>query len=176
MKNVNFIHTLSPKKQYEIQRWFYLSAALLGATALIMCFFVLPEIYSLYTIKKEIRILRTKTIEHTALLKNKELLLQKNELLNKKTTKINRYAQHTKSPHPYINAITAIAADTVKIEQITLHKKELTLTVLCSSPKQVAQYMEKLADCRKIAHLKLVSLQQDNKTKLFKAIIKGKKV
>ena len=176
MKNVNFVHTLSPKKQYEIKRWFYLSSALFCAAVIIMSFFLLPEIYCLYKTKKEIRMLRTKTIEHTALLKNKELLLQKNELLNKKTTKINRYAQHTKNPHPYINAITAIAADTVKIEQITLHKKELSLTVLCSSPKQVAHYMEKLADSKKIAHLKLVSLQQDNKTKLFKAVIKGKKV
>lgn len=176
MKHVTFITTLSPKKQYEIRCWFYTSTVLLFITITIISFFLLPQLYCLHSIKQKISLLRTKNRPYEAIEKNNEDLIQKLDLLQKKTAHINQYKQQLKNPFAHLQTIIDASSDGITITEIGLHKKEISLTALCTSPDQATVFIQKLSDSNYFSQVQLISLQKDTQEKQFRCTIKGKRI
>jgi Tfp pilus assembly protein PilN len=139
-----------------------------------MCgFFLLPQLYSLYSIKKEISVLEQKTVNYTNLINKKDTLKKEHEIVQKKRTKISRYIHQTNNPYVYLTAIVDACQADIHIEQIRKNKKNIELIIHAISAERVTNFINKLSQTDLFNNLKLVSLQHDSNTKKLRCTIKG---
>ena len=173
MKKVNFITPLSPQKQYEIRRWFWVSCILCISILCVGAYFIVPQLLTFIALKKEVAALREKTKDHAELFKNSDTHKKEHELLHERGVWINRYHEQPKNPHNVIAAIRDASGDGVKLESIRFNKKDVDLTVVCPTPEHATVFIKRLSVSDLFTGIKLVSLQHDGPTKQFRVVIKG---
>jgi Tfp pilus assembly protein PilN len=174
MKHINFITTLSPQHQYELRRWFIFSTILIACTLICMSFFFLPQLYALYSTKKEITSLQQKTKNFSELTTRQTQLKKEHEALQKKQTKINHHLNTPNNPHPYLTSIIAACGTDVQLEHVRKNKKECEIIALFSTPERATDMIQQLSLTGQFTKLTLASLQSDAQTKKLRCTIKAK--
>jgi Tfp pilus assembly protein PilN len=174
MKKVNFITTLSPQKQYAIQRWFLVTFFLVICCALVSAYFVVPQLLTYLVLHKEVKELRELTKEHDVRVKEKDALKTEHDQMRIRTKKIEHYNDAPKNPHAHIAAIVQACGDGVILEAIKFNKKDCELTLLCPTSEHATVFIKRLSASELFTNVKLVSLQQDTQTKQLRCIIKSK--
>jgi len=173
MKNINFLTTLSIQQQYEIRRWYFCSLFLFVSTFFGISCFIVPQLYQLYTLQKDIETLKQKTKNYLELTNKKDTLKKENELLQRRRTKIKNYTNQLSNPDGYFISIIEAAANDIKIEQVRKNQKDIELIILSSTPKAAMEFIELLSNNKLFGFFKLTSLQQDAQAKKFRCIAKG---
>lgn len=174
MKHVNFISTFTPQQQYELRRWFIFSTTVIICTLIGISFFFLPQLYVLYSTKKEITALQQKTKNYTELTNTQTHLKKEHAALQKKQTKINHHRDQPDNPHSYLTSIIAACGTDVQLEHVRKNKKECEIIALFPTPERATNLIKQLSDTHQFTHLKLTSLQNDTQAKKFRCTIKGK--
>src|SRR5438132_7912247 len=123
MRQINFITTLSPQKQYAIKRWFRVTFLLSVSAIVVSMFFIIPQLLTYVSLKKDMSVLREQTKEYADFSKQKDTLKKEYEQVRAQSGKIDTYHHSPKNPHAYIVAITQACGDGVTLESINLHKK-----------------------------------------------------
>lgn len=172
MKNVNLIQTLSPKKQFEIRRWFLLSTLLSLITLIIISFFTYLQLSTLHTTQKEIDTLREKAKQYDEEINNKNKLTHELETLQSKKNKIDQFIHTPKNPHSTLADLTSACGSSITILDVCLNNKILELSALCDSPEHATVFMQRLATFKQFSGLKLASLGLEQSTR-FKIVVKG---
>src|SRR5579872_7488448 len=111
MKKVNFITTLSPQKQYAIQRWFRVTFFLVICVLIVSAYFVVPQLITYFTLHKEVSELRRATQEYGTRVKEKNVLTTEHDQMQVRTKKIEHYNDTPKNPHAHIAAIVQACGD-----------------------------------------------------------------
>ena len=173
MKKVNFIASLSPEKQYEIRRWFWITAAFFMCTMLLSGCFIAPQVVRYLSLKKEVAALQCSTKNYSDLTKNKDVVAKEYEELRVRENKVNAYAQHQKNPYNHITAIMQACGDGAKIEAVRFNKKDVELVILCPTHEHANVCVKRLNSSDIFSHVKMASLQYDAQTKLFRCVVKG---
>ena len=174
MKHINFINTLSPQQHYELRRWFIFSTTLILCTLTCMSFFFLPQLYALYSTKKDITALEQKTKNYDAITNTQTQLKKEHEVLQKKQTKIHRHLNLPNNPHPYLTSVITACSTNVQLEHIRKNKKECEIIALFPSPERATEMIKQLLTTNQFTKLTLTSLQNDAQTKKYRCTIKGK--
>lgn len=173
MKHVNFINTCTPQQQYELRRWFILSTMLMACTLIGMSFFFLPQLYALYSTKKEITVLQSKTHNYSELTNTQMKLKTEQAALQKKQVKINHHRNEPNNPHPYLTSIITACGTDVHIEHVRKNKKDCEIVALFPTPERATDMIKQLSNTSQLTQLKLTSLQQETQTKKLRCTIKG---
>lgn len=173
MKKINFITTLSPQKQYEIARWFLFSVAVVVVTFLIGSYFIVPELLTCFSLKKEISALRADTKDYGQLIKSRDALKKESDVMHARKSTLDRYNKNSKNPFHYVAALKDACGDGGIVELIRFIKKDCELTVLCPTPEHVTVIIKRLSASDKFGGIKLVSLQNDAQAKKMRAVIKA---
>lgn len=174
MKHINFINTLSPQQQYELRRWFIFSTLLIMCTFIGMSCFFLPQLHALYSTKKEITALQSKTKNYSELTNTQTQLKKEHEALQKKQIKINHHRDQPNNPHPYLTSIIAACSTDVQLEHVRKNKKDCEIIAMFPTPERATDMIKQLSDTNQFTQLKLTSLQNDTQTKNLRCTIKGK--
>ena len=174
MKKVNFITTLSPQKQYAIQRWFWVTIFLVICSLIVSAYFVVPQLLTYVALHKEVKELRIATQEYGTRVKEKDVLTTEHDQIRTRTKKIEHYNDAPKNPHAHITAIIQAFGDGVTLEAIKFNKKDCELTLLCPTSEHATVFIKRLSASELFVNVKLVSLQQDTQTKQLRCVVKGK--
>ncbi|HSC25243.1 MAG TPA: hypothetical protein VLB80_03455 [Candidatus Babeliales bacterium] len=174
MKKINFITSLSPQKQYEIRRWFYVTLFLFLCSIILSLYFLISPLVTYISLKNEINTLRDQTKNYSDIIKKKDTLKTEYELIRSQLHKINRYDSGVKNPYLYFTAIENMCNNEIKLESIMLNKKDCTITIVCSTSGNAAMYIQRLSDLGSLfTKIKLVSLHYDPQLKQFRSVIKS---
>lgn len=173
MKKVNFITTLSPKKQYEIRRWFYVTIFLKFCVLVIGTYFIVPQWLLYMSLKKEVSTLREKTKNYTDIIKDKDALKIEYESLRAREGKIDRYSKQKKNPYQHIASIVQASGNDVQLESVRFNKKDVEVVIVCSTSEHAHVFVKRLTASDVFSHVKMISLQYDIQMKSFKCTIKG---
>ncbi len=173
MKKVNLISSLSPQKQYEIHRWFWYTVVLWMISLFIGVYYIMPQIWNYYLLKKDVSALRAITNDYQEYLKKRDSLHNDNALLSAQMAKINGYKNKVKNPHQYITAIRQAAGDGIILELLKFDKKNIECAIICISPEHATVFMKRLSLSDFFAGIKLISLHRDEKSNRFKVVVKG---
>jgi len=173
VKKVNFIASLSPEKQYEIRRWFWITVALFICAILVSTYLVVPQVLRYSALKKEVSALHESSKNYADLTKNKDIVTKEYEELRVRENKVNAYVQHQKNPYNHITAIMQACGDGVKIEAVRFNKKDVEVVILCPTHEHANVCVKRLNSSDTFSHVKMASLQYDAQTKLFRCVVKG---
>ena len=173
MKHLTFVTTLSPQQQHEIRRWFLISCALvLLLITSLTCYFA-PDVYTLYTLRKEINTLKEKTKTHATLSTTKNTLKKENGALQQKRTHIMKYLTHPKNPHVYITTIINACGDKTTAQLIRAHQKDIEITLLCPTTEHATAFARNNANTDYFSDTRITSLQKHEQKNQFLCTIKG---
>src|SRR5438552_2018742 len=145
MKKVNLINTLSPHKQYEIHRWFWMTVLLCVCVILIGSYFIVPQIITYRSLKKESAGLAHTTKEHGAFVSAKEMLKKEYYELHTREAKINNYKQQKKNPHSHVAEIVQLCGNTIQLQSVKLNKKEIEMEIMCSAAENAQLFIKSLS-------------------------------
>lgn len=173
MKKINLINALSPHKQYEIYRWFWMTIFLSGCAIIIGSYFIVPQIITYRRLKKDSEGLINTTQEHATLTSTKETLKKEYDELHAHEAKITSYKQQKKNPYSQIAEIVQLCGNTVELQSIKLDKKEIEIELISSTGDYVQSFIKSLSASPYFSHIKMVSLQQDGQNKKVRCAIKG---
>lgn len=173
MKHFSFIATLSPQQQHEIRRWFLYSCALILLIITGITCYLGPDFYNLYTLKKEIALLREKTTTHTDLTNTKNRLKKENGELQKKRTHLNNYITHPKNPLTYLTTIINAGDDKTIIQSIRTNKKNIEITLMCPTTEHATKFAHHLAQTDYFRETHITSLQKHEQKNQFLCTLKG---
>jgi len=173
MKKVNFITTLSPQKQYEIRRWFWVTIFLCISAIAVVAYFIVPQVCLYWSLKKEITSLHKKTQLYADATKNRDALKSEYDKFRVRENKIDVYTNKAKNPHRYIAVIMQACNEQVKLEALRCNKKECEITILCPTPEHATVFIKHLTASDVFSRVKMVSLQQDGQSKLMRCVVKG---
>jgi Tfp pilus assembly protein PilN len=174
MKKVNFITTLSPQKQYAIQRWFKVTFFLVLCSVVVSAYFVVPQLLTYFTLHKEVKEMRIATQEYGMRVKEKDALKTEHDQVQVRAKKIEHYNDAPKNPHAHIAAIVQACGDGVTLEAIKFNKKECELILLCPTSEHATVFIKRLSASELFMNVKLVSLQHDTQIKQLRCVIKSK--
>lgn len=174
MKKINMITTLSPQKQYEIRRWFWMTIFLCMCAIMISCYFIVPQIMMYRHLKKDVNELILKTKEYATLTSTKDALKKEYDELYVRESKINGYKQQKKNPYEHIAEIVAACSNEIKLESVKFNKKEVEIEIVCPTAEHAQVLMKRLSASQRFSHIKMVALQQDMQNKQVRCNIKGK--
>jgi len=173
MKKVNLINTVSPHKQYEIYRWFWITVFLCICAIMVGSYFVVPQIITYRRLKKDAAQLAPQAKEYTALTSTKDVLKKEYEDLYGRESKITHYKQQKKNPYPHVAEIVRLGGNGVELQSIKLNKKEIEIEITCSAAESAQSFIKSLSGSSHFSYLKMVSLQQDTQNKKVRCTIKG---
>jgi Tfp pilus assembly protein PilN len=173
MKKINLINALSPHKQYEIYRWFWMTIFLSVCAIIIGSYFIVPQIITYRRLKKDSAGLINTTQEHATLTSTKDVLKKEYDELYTRESKINNYKQQKKNPYSHITEIVHLCGATIQLQSIKLNKKEIEIEIVCDKAENAHALIKSLSTLPYFSHLKIVSLQQDMQTKQIRCAIKG---
>ena len=173
MKKVNLITSLSPQKQYAIQRWFWVTSVLCVCSVIIGIYFMVPLLVTYRSVKKEVNALQQSTKNYADIVKNKTALKTEHDLVHVRTKKMDNYNRTPKNPHQYIATITQASGDGVVLEALNFNKKNSEITLLCPTSEHATVFIKRLSTSELFVNVKLVSLHQDGQNKQFRCVIKS---
>ncbi len=173
MKKINLITSLSPQKQYEIRRWFWVTIFLLICTVAMGVYFVFPQVIMYCSLQKDIARLRQQTKQYGTLTGAQGTLQKEHDELHLRETKINARAQQKKNPHQHITEIVQACGDGVLLQAIRFNKKEVEMTILCPTAEHAQVFVKRLLASPHFSHVKITSLQSEEQSKQLRCIIKG---
>lgn len=173
MKKVNLISSLSPHKQYEIRRWFWCTALLWVISLSLGLYFMVPQLWNYYALKKNVTALRAKTNDYQECLKKKDVSLSESALLSARSAKIDGYKNKAKNPHQYITVMRQVAESGITFESLKFDKKNIECVIICLSSEHATLFMKRLSVSDLFAGIKLVSLHRDGQSNRFKVVVKG---
>ena len=173
MKKINLITSLSPEKQYEIQRWFWITASLFILLLILIGWLLVPSFLLCTKMKKDIALLRQKSQEHTTIAGTKNALKKEWDELDLRSKRVDNYKQQKKNPYQQIAAIVSASGDGVQIESIRLHKKNSEITIVCPTAEHARIFIKRLSASSYFSRLKMISLQQDQGKKQLMCTISG---
>jgi len=172
MKHVNFITTLSPHKQYAMRRWFLVTMVMGIIVLMVSMFFIVPQMMTYVSLKKEVILLRAQTQHHAECCKERDVLKTEHDLMRTHTNKISRHVESPKNPYLYMTAIMQACGDGVILENMNIHKKSCDITALCPTAEHATVFTKRLSASALFTGVKLVSLQQDTQTKQLRCVVK----
>lgn len=173
MKQINFITTLSPHKQYAIKRWFRVTFLLSVSAIVVSMFFIVPQLLTYISLKNDIKILREKTKDYAQQTQSRDALKKEYEQVRAQSGKIDTYHHSPKNPHVYITTIMQACGDGVMLESINIHKKNCDITVLSPTAEHATVFIKRLSASELFKNVKLVSLQQDTQAKQLRCVVKS---
>ena len=173
MKKVNVITALSPHKQYEIYRWFWMTVFLCVSVLLIGSYCIVPQIITYRRLKNDTAKLKPQTKEYMGLISTKDVLKKEYDDLYARGSKINNYKQQKKNPYSHIAEIVHLCGTDIQLQSIKLNKKEIEVEIMCSKAENTHVFIKNLSSSTYFSHVKMVSLQQDAQTKQTRCTIKG---
>ncbi|HLC06922.1 MAG TPA: hypothetical protein VJJ26_01915 [Candidatus Babeliales bacterium] len=173
MKKVNFIASLSPQKQYEIRRWFWMTVLLSACAFMIGTCFIVPQLLLYVSLKKEVSVLREKTKNYADVVKNKGTLKTEYETLRTREGKINAYSKQQKNPYLHITSLVEASGNGVQLESVRFNKKDVEVVMVCPTSEHANVFVKRLSVLSNFSHVKMTSLQHDAQTKSLRCTIKG---
>jgi Tfp pilus assembly protein PilN len=173
MKKINLITTLSPEKQYEIRRWFWVTIFLSVCIIAVGAYFVLPQVIIYRSLHKDIARLRQQTKQYGVLASAQDTLKKEHDELHVREAKINARVQQKKNPHQHITEIVHACGDGVQLHTIRFNKKEVEMTIMCPTAEHAQVFVKRLVASSHFSHVKMTSLQSDEQSKQLRCIIKG---
>ncbi len=173
MKKINFITSLSPQKQYEINCWFWVTFFLSVSAISMGAYFFVPKIMCYVSLHKQCVALRERTKNYAEITKNKDIFSKEYDALRMRETKINRYVDKAKNPHDYIATIVHVCGDNIHLESVQFIKKECEIIIVCQNVQQAHLCVKCINESNKFSHCKITSLVHNMEKKLYKATIKG---
>jgi len=173
MKQVNFITSLSPQKQYAIRRWFWATCCLCMIAIVVNVYFIVPQLFVYRALRKEVNVLRAVTKDYVSVVKNKDALKTEHDTMRVRTKKVDSYNASPKNPHQYIAAIIKASGNGVTVESIRFNKQHCELTLLCPTSEHATVFIKRLSVSELFTGVKLVSLQYEEKTKQFRCVVKS---
>lgn len=173
MKKINLVTTISPQKQYELQRWFYMivvsSLVLLGMGA----YFIIPPFLSYLTLKKDIQLMHNKMGNYSTNVNSKESLKKEYDEWHMREKKVTSYTQQLKNPYSHIAYIVSLCKDDIQLESVRFHKKEVEIVVQCKTSAQASFYVKQLNESPLFSQVKMISLQHNDSKKQLMCTIKA---
>jgi len=173
MKKVNFITSLSPQKQYEINCWFWVTIFLSVCAISVSAYFFVPQVMCYVSLHKQCVALREKTENYAEVIKNKNTFNKEYDVLRARETKINKYVTKAKNPYDYIATIVQVCGNNIQLESVRFIKKECEITIECQTAEQAYLCVKCINESNKFNHCKITSLMHNMEKKLYKATIKG---
>lgn len=167
------ITTLSPKKQYEIRRWFCITLFLCLCTLAVAAYFMVPQIMLYRTLQKEVAVLRQHTKDYSSQINAKDSLKKEYDEVRVREAKISSYKQQKKNPYQHVTDIMAASGTQVQLESMKFDKKDVEIAVLCSTAEHARAFLKRLSVSSNFSHMKMASLQQDGHNKQIRCTIKG---
>lgn len=161
MKKVNMITTLSPEKQYEIRRWFWITTFLFFCLMLINAYYIVPKIVIYWHLKKQINAWQEKTKDYAILLGDKETLKKEHDEIVTHSSRIKTYQEQKKNPYQHIMEIVAACNNDVSLESMTFNKKDVDIEITSSGTEHAQTYIKRLSGSYHFSQVKMISLQQD---------------
>lgn len=158
MKNINFINPIPLQLRKDLRIWIWLTLIFSSITVIgILTTTVIKlRIYNAtHTEKKNLENLLTSFTTTMATLRKQE---QEKELLTKTLRKLERYTGSGLGPIDVLSLLNKIAGPTA-IQSITVSKRIIDITLLCTSAKQAQTLFSQLTAQPLFRALKLVSLQ-----------------
>src|SRR5438105_3697410 len=145
MKKVNMITTVSPEKQYEIRRWFWITIFLCLCLLLISSYHIVPKIVIYWHLKKQISAWQEKTKNYTTLLGDKETVKKEHDELFARSSKIKVYQEQKKNPYLHIMEIVAACTNDVQLESIVFNRKDVEIEITSSTTEHIHAYIKRLS-------------------------------
>lgn len=161
MKKVNMITTVSPEKQYEIQRWFWITIFLCACILLISACHIVPKIVIYWHLKKQISAWQEKTKNYAILLGDKETLRKEHDEVFARSSKIKVYQEQKKNPYQHIMEIVTACNNDISLESMIFNKKDVEVEITCLTPERAQAYIKRLSGSHHFSPVKMISLQQD---------------
>lgn len=173
MKKINLITSLSPQKQYEIYRWFWVTVFLCLSMAGIGAYFIVPQIIVYRSLQKQIALLRQQTKDYTNVMGEKDGLKKDQDELHARENKITFYKLQKKNPHQHVAELVTACGDDVQIEAVRFDKKRIEITVICPTVEHANVLIKRLSSSQRFSQVKMVSLQQDEQAKTVRCVLTG---
>jgi len=173
MKYINFITTLSPQQQREIRLWYIITCILITTTLITAGIIVVPQAYELYCTYQTLRAAQHKASHYSQTNTTHTALKKEQEDLQKKYTKITTYTSGVKNPLSLISAVLQHCSHEIRLEYIKKHKKQYDISIMCNTPEQATDFINRLLNSSHFTTLKLVSLHHNTQDKTIRCIIKG---
>lgn len=173
MKKINLITSLSPEKQYEIRRWFWVTIFLSVCIVAIGAYFMFPEVVIYRSLHKDIARLRQQTKQYGTLTGAQDTLKKEHDEAHIRQTKINAHAQQKKNPYQQIVEIVQACGDGVQLEAVKFNKKNIEITITCPTAEHTQIFVKRLVTSPYFSQIKMTSLQSDEHSKQLRCIIKG---
>src|SRR5579871_5388512 len=161
MKKVNMITTVSPERQYEIRRWFWMTIFLCLCLILINAYYIVPKLLICWHLKKQINAWQEKTKDYGVLISTKETLKKEHDELLTRSSKIRVYQEQKKNPYQHIMAIVAACNSDVHLESMVFNKKDVEIEITSSTTEYIHAYIKRLSGSHHFSQVKMISLQQD---------------
>lgn len=174
MKKVNLITSLSPKKQYEISCWFWVTFFMFICILTAAAYYIVPQFFIYRSLQKEIAILHNQTKEYADMLNAKDGLKKEYDDWHVRENKIIARKYQKKNPYQHIVEIIAACGDGVQLEAMQFDKKNIEITMMCPSVEHAHVFVKRLVTSHNFSQIKLVSLQKDEQINMVRVAVKGK--
>jgi Tfp pilus assembly protein PilN len=173
MKKINLITSLPSEKQYEIQRWFYMTLFLSLSILLVGAYSIIPQCITYFSLRTEVAALHQKTQHYAKSVQEKDALKKEYDELHEHENKINAYKTQKKNSYAHVAEIVAVCNNGTELESVKFNKKEVELNLLCPTAERAQAMVRQLNATPLFSRMKMISLQQDGKSELVRCTIKG---
>jgi Tfp pilus assembly protein PilN len=173
MKKINIITTVSPEKQHEIRRWFWMTTVVYLVAFIIGVGCLIPQGITYWQLQKSMHELEEKTKEYGQVTSNKQVLKKQYDELQMQESKIKGYQEQKKNPYKHIQEITAACGTEIYLESIKCTKNNIEVEIACAQYKMAQAFSKRLAASLLFSGIKIISLQQDGNSKQVRCTIKG---
>jgi Tfp pilus assembly protein PilN len=173
MKKINIITSLSPQKQYEIYRWFWITVVASLCMVIIGTYFIGTALCSYNAIQKDLTAITKKTNNYVADLGTNASLKKEYDELRLKENKINAHKMHKKNPYLHIAEIVSLCRDGVQLESLKSEKEDIEIVIIASFSDRIQTMIKQLSASPNFSHVKMISLQHNEQNKELRCMIKG---
>ncbi len=170
MKDINFINAIPPMREREVRLWFLGSSLLAAGLLIIGTSLITLRIRTALQLKKEIKRIQPQTSNFDTLITQQHTHNQQEQALKKQLEKINRWRNSPQNPHRYLMTLNQACSESIKLESLTIDKKNIEFTAHCSRADQATQMVKTLSQSPHFTALKLISLHTGHRAGLLFAV------
>jgi len=171
MKEINFVHTISPKQYKETHKWINVTIILFLTTIVILSLWTFHQLGKLKILRKSIILQKRMINTLNKILEERKHLDLQNKRLGKQSKFINRYKTNPKQGLDLILNINKMLSPRISLESLYVAKTDLEITFTCPSEQFAYWFIQKLYELSQIKLLQTTSIYPKNQQFLF--TIKG---
>jgi Tfp pilus assembly protein PilN len=161
MKPINFIKTKNYTEQQAMHRWFWQSCILLISLLICLSIIQIRLFFAYKSAQQELQRLKPIEEQLNSCLTEKRTLKETTKMLKNKLAKTNRIKHKPKNPANLLQTLNQLSSGVV-LQNISLNKKQLEVTVLAPQTKQILEYTTILQKNPLFEQVNVGSIEQVN--------------